>query len=349
MLSPRQKRDRLVRATDLDALSCRLSCSSKGYFSDGDAYIGDLVRSYSAHLHLCQGYTQLSAGRTLRSLFKEGKMPIINRGTYLRTYAVDAVVERFIASHTKCQIVSIGGGSDTRCFRVLEKHSHVVYTEIDFPESVKIKMLAIGASEKMQALLQTSALLIASREEFEALKPELHTPNYHLVGQDLRTLDSLPFLENIPTLVVSECVLCYLAPAENEVLLQFFQRAFASVSLVMYEPMALGDAFGRTMAQNLASRGINLLTFEEYPTLDARRAFLHKNGFQSVLATDLAAIGGYGGEQWPSDAELARVLRLEMIDEVEEIRLLLRHYCLVYAGPVGQVGELPWPPSCSTT
>lgn len=340
MLLPRSKQDKLVRATDLDALSCRSSANNKGYFADPDSFIADLIRSYDKNLLHCEGYTQLSAGRTLRASFKDAKFPLINQGTYFRTAAIDRVVEEFIAGHEKCQIVSLGGGSDTRCFRVLQRHSNVNYMEIDFPESAKIKKIAISHNGSIQRILGCGLepIVVGSKEQLASMHPDLHTPNYHLIGLDLRTLkgsanEKLAFLDvSVPTLVISECVLCYLTPDENQSVLLFWKQFLQKVAFLIYEPMSLGDAFGETMALNLLNRGIDLQTFTKYPDLASRRDFFSRLDL-NVKLTDMALLGGYSSPaySWIDNKERVRVSRLEMIDEVEEIRLLLQHYCLIYA------------------
>lgn len=354
MLSHKAREDKLVRATDIDALSCRYSADKKGYFVPPDAYIADLIKSYERHLTFSEGYTQLSAGRTLRSSFTEGKFPLINRGTYFRTVAINRIVDEFVKKYPEGQIVSLGGGSDTRCFRVLGGSTAVNYVEIDFPESAKIKKLAICQNPALQKIVgvQLEPLNIDSKEQLASMDSDLHSEKYHLLGLDLRTLDvcgeeKLAFLDrNAPTLVISECVLCYLTPEDNVKVLTFWKNYTARVAVLVYEPMALGDAFGETMALNLLNRGIDLQTFHKYPDLKSRQhlfASLHYN----VKLTDMALMGGYSDASysWIDTNELARVSRLEMIDEVEEIRLLLQHYCLIYAESglsVDTVIQLPW-------
>lgn len=354
MLSPQARQDKLVRATDLDALSCRFSASNKGYFNPPDVYIGDLLKSYDQNLQYCEGYTQLSAGRTLRSAFKEGKFPLINRGTYFRTEAINRVVNEFIAGYSPCQIISLGGGSDTRCFRVLEKANNVTYTEIDFPESAKIKKIAISQNRQLQSIVhsQLDPLSAKSKDELASMDSDLHTDNYHLIGLDLRSLlagdDKFAFLDTaVPTLVISECVLCYLTPEENEKVLRYWKESFLRVSLLIYEPMSLNDAFGQTMAQNLLSRGIDLQTFVKFPDLKSRRDFFAETLGLDVKLADMALVGGYAAPSrtWIPKDELFRVSRLEMIDEIEEIRLLLQHYSLIYAesgGILDSVVLLNW-------
>lgn len=355
MLSPAQRKDKLIRGTDLDALSCRNSANIKGYFDPPDSFIRDILASYSSNLQFCHGYTQLSAGRTLRSSFSEGKLPLINRGTYFRTRALERLVRGFISNNPGgCQVVSLGGGSDTRAFRILEEFPEKVsYTEVDFPESTKVKKLAIAKSSPLQQIVkcQLSAPEIHSRQQFDQLDPDVHSPNYHLIGLDLRNLSSTTFScldAKTPTLVISECVLCYLTPRENIDILSVCKSYFNTLSVVMYEPMGLEDAFGSTMDQNLTSRGIDLHTFREYPDLTSRKHFfIDKMGFQSARLSDMADVGGYSDAKltWLSTSEQARVSKLEMIDEVEEIRLLLRHYCLIFAHSETMpewVNTMPW-------
>lgn len=356
MLSLKQKKDKLIRATDLDALSCRLSANAKGYFNPPDRFIPDLLQSYELNLQYCDGYTELTAGRTLRTAFKEPKFPLINRGTFCRTEAINKVVLSFVAAFPKSQIVSLGGGSDTRCFRVLEETTTVTYMEIDFPESAKIKKIAIAGNPRLQSILGTQlpGISVSFRAELAAVSPDVHSEKYHLIGLDLRNVEENSDIltahldAETPTLVISECVLCYLTPHDNEAVLNFWKRSFSCVSVVMYEPMGLNDAFGHTMAQNLINRGIDLHTFQKYPDLESRRTFFaEKLGFSSVKLTDMARIAGYTSpsDSWIAPEELRRVSALEMIDEVEEIKLLLHHYCLIYAGngePFEQINHLKW-------
>lgn len=364
MLSPHEKRDKIIRATDLDALSCRFQANNKSYFQPSDPYINSLITSYQQHLQYCSGYTNLSSGRTLRSVFNEQKLPLINRGTYLRTRLIDLIINKFIESCPNSQIISLGGGSDTRSFRLMKQYQDkdIKYIEFDFNESVKIKKLAILSDPHLNQQIgggkrKDTQIEISSKSEFEQFDSDLHTDNYHLMGYDLRQLNpdnDLQQYESIlkiidtsrPTIILSECVLCYLTPQENENILKFWSNLFyqsnSVASFLIYEPMSLNDAFGDTMTQNLSNRGINLHTFDEYPNLEARLKFFKSLGFSNIRLTDISDIGGYSKSSndnlWIDSIELQRINRLELIDEVEELRLLFKHYCLCYA-------ECPKPPN----
>lgn len=329
-----QRPDKIVKSTDLDALSCRFNCIEKGYIKD--EAVNKIIESYLKHLRFCDGYTNLSAGRAYRSIFDK-KLPIINRGTYLRTQSISLIIEKFIQHHQRCQIVSMGGGSDTRMFKVLK--DNVNYIEIDFPETTRIKKLAIINDEPLSKALGCpyTPRIVESRQEFEQVDANLHGSNYHLIGMDLRQLcagnddDLKPYVDyEIPTLVLSECVLCYLNPSENESILKYWRSRVSKLSVLIYEPISLNDLFGLTMVENLSKRGINLLTINEFPTLQSKLEFMKKVGFSTVRITDLSRIGGFNNQNgWFNDQQ--GIKNLEFIDEIEEIRLLLMHYCLIYS------------------
>ncbi|RLV89286.1 Leucine carboxyl methyltransferase 1 [Spathaspora sp. JA1] len=345
MLSPKDKQDKLIRATDLDALSCRHNINSRSYLIPSDIYISKLIDSYHQNLQYCYGYTNLSSSRALR-LFNDRKLPLINRGTYLRTIAIDNIVHGFIEEFGKCQIVSLGSGSDTRAFSILNKYSEVIYHEIDFPESVKIKKLAIYSDNELQKIVGLESKqvpVINSRDTFVEFDCDLQTSRYHLHGIDIRTWKDLktPFAhfdQNLPTLVISECVLCYLSPDEYENTINYLTAISNNlISFVIYEPMSLNDSFGLTMTKNLLDRGLNLMTFNKYPDLQSRREFLAQNcKLTNLRLTDMSNVGGYsknsqGDKQpWVELDTLKRINSLEFIDEIEEIKLLLEHYCLIY-------------------
>ncbi|KAG7192777.1 carboxy methyl transferase for protein phosphatase 2A [Scheffersomyces spartinae] len=287
----------------------------------------------------------MSSQRILREAF-QNKLPLINRGTYLRTMSLDWVMEEFTknAADERVQIISLGSGMDTRSFTMLKKYKNMTYHEIDFPESTRIKKLAITNNQQLSQIVNTKHVTVEinSAQGFQRVNCDLHTSNYHLYGRDLRQVEEYSTLlkdfdHKVPTLVLSECCLCYLPMEDNERLITKFREMSPDLlGFLIYEPMALGDNFGKTMKSNLQKgKGIKLPTFESLPDLDVRLSFLRDTcGFENIRLTDLSYVGGYskptnkGG--WIEFKELYRISRLEWIDEVEEITLLLKHYCLCY-------------------
>lgn len=181
----------------------------------------------------------------------------------------------------------------------------------------------------------------------------LHTPFYHIHPCDLRSLSpNLPLTEalpgvdrTLPTLLISECCLIYLSPTEAAQVVTFFtghlfgptyapfvgseevqsSPIIAPLGLILYEPIRPNDPFGRTMVSNLAARGIQLQTLNKYASLEAQRARLLEQGFEAGQA---AADIDFIWERWVNEEEKERVAGLEMLDEMEEWRLLARHYCI---------------------
>lgn len=282
-------------------------------------------------------------------------------GTYVRTIAIDQLVDRFLgpssSSSTKVQhkkqIISLGAGSDTRAFRIFSTRdaSQIVYHEIDFAVNTSAKIRTIQATPRLQKALGIDDTRDSIR--ISGAGDALHTPSYHIHPCDLRSLsaslsvtEALPGIDrSLPTLLISECCLIYLLPSEAIQVLTFFtEHLFPStqvppntgesprpsantvpLGLILYEPIRPNDPFGRTMVANLATRGIQLQTLHKYSSLGAQRARLLEQGFHSGQA---AADIDFIWERWVSDDEKERVAGLEMLDEMEEWRLLAQHYCV---------------------
>ncbi len=142
---------------------------------------------------------------------------------------------------------------------------------------------------------------------------------------------------DIPTLLLSECCLIYLPPDDADSVLLHFTSAFHSaipLAVVIYEPIRPYDAFGRTMVSNLTARGIHLQTLHAHDSLAAQKERLRKHGFGSMADKETggaeAADVDFIWQTWIEEAEKERVKGLEWMDEVEEWRLLARHYCVAW-------------------
>lgn len=288
-------------------------------------------------------------------------------GTYVRTTAIDQLVSHFLGSYSpelqnqKKQIISLGAGSDTRVFRLFSsrKPSDVIYHEIDFAVNTSAKIRAIRSTPSLQRALglDPSTNDVTVSEAGDAL----HTPSYHIHPCDLRSLspnlsltEALPGVDrSLATLLISECCLIYLSPTEAAQVVTFFTEhlfgpthepsesgekqqsspAATPLGLILYEPIRPNDPFGRTMVSNLATRGIQLQTLNKYASLEAQRARLFEQGFRTGQA---AADIDFIWERWVNEEEKERVASLEMLDEMEEWRLLARHYCISWGWRNGE-------------
>ncbi|KOC11766.1 Leucine carboxyl methyltransferase superfamily [Aspergillus flavus AF70] len=342
-------KDRVVQGTDNDASVSRLSAVALGYLHDPFAK------------------TVLGSG------FETRRLPIINRGTYVRTTAIDHLVTQFLSQEpqTKKQIISLGAGTDTRAFRLFASQSppNLIYHEIDFAVNTAAKIKFIRSTPLLQR-----ALGIGRPEDatISDAGDALHTDAYHLHPLDLRCLKRVPVTDasqadsrvhlrgldtTLPTLLISECCLVYLSPSEAADVVGYFTETLfpgtgdksnagsagdtertesaTPLGLILYEPIRPDDAFGRTMVSNLATRGIHLQTLHQYASLAAQRKRLREQGFREGQA---AADVDFIWERWVSEEEKERVSGLEMLDEMEEWRLLAQHYCIAWGWREGSVG-----------
>lgn len=271
-----------------------------------------------------------------------------DKGTYVRTKAIDRLVDQFLASEpaTTKQIVSLGAGSDTRYFRLMCRNPRplLVYHELDFPTNTTHKISAIKKSSSLTGSISEPLLVSTDGTK-------LDSPNYHIHAVDLRTFylpqpsqtpPSAPhdLDPSLPTLLISECCLIYLTPDAADAVVNYFTGhifpASTPIGLVLYEPINPFDAFGKVMVSNLAARGIILQTLHKYNSLEAQRERLKMYGFtEGREALDVDAIY----EKWVGEEEKDRVNKLEMLDEIEEWRLLARHYCVAWGWKTGKMEE----------
>lgn len=297
-------RDKVVQQTDHDASSSRMSAVTLGYLDDVFAKMF------------------FPSGQEVAKRY-----PIINRGTYVRSTAIDELVVRFLKTvpKQKKQIVSLGAGSDTRFFRLWSKgcfsDTEVEYHELDFEANV---------NEKRNTIRNSSSLSDHVR------RAEREGAMYRLNALDLRDLTAksppvIPGLDSeLPTLLLSECCLCYLPPDAASIVLHYFSMNIKdALAVVVYEPVRPFDAFGKTMVSNLASRGIHLQTLKRYFSLEAQRHRLRIAGFTAGQgARDVYQL--WEEDHWVSQGERDRIERLEWLDEIEEWQLLASHYCVAW-------------------
>ncbi|KAF2031095.1 leucine carboxyl methyltransferase [Setomelanomma holmii] len=305
-----QIRDDAVKGTDQDAAGSRVSCVELGYLHDP--------------------YAKLFATQPTTR-----RLPLLNRGTYVRTTAIDELVTKFLLTDPSSakQIISLGAGTDTRFFRLLDLYpnTRLVYHEIDFPTNTVAKITCI----QKQPLLYRKLLHIPTTST------SYHSDTYNMHALDLRSLASssddaprpkIPNLDpTLPTLILSEMCLVYLQPLTVQKivssLLTHYLRLTSPASIILYEPILPLDAFGRTMISNLRSRNIHLHTLTAYPELGDQRVRLKGYGFDEAAKAEDTS---YIWRKWISEEEKERVGSLEFLDEFEELELLLRHYCIAW-------------------
>ncbi|ORY13251.1 S-adenosyl-L-methionine-dependent methyltransferase [Clohesyomyces aquaticus] len=310
--------DQAVQKTDDDAASFRLSSVELGYLDDPYA-------------------------KYLAAQSRPRRPPLINRGTYVRTTAIDLLIHKFLSTSPEQpkQIVSLGAGTDTRYFRLRDAHpnAQLVYHELDFPANTMTKLAALQKHPQLHS--KVSPQPPPNPLSLTPGATSFHSPTYNLHAVDLRSLATtskatppppLPNLDpSLPTLIFSEMCLVYLQPSIASAVISAFLTTYITaptpISLILYEPILPHDAFGRMMTSNLAHRNISLPTLMEYPTLSDQRKRLRSYGFCDVSR---AADTEFIWREWVAEEEKERIAALEMLDEQEELNMLLRHYCVAW-------------------
>ncbi|KAF8963693.1 S-adenosyl-L-methionine-dependent methyltransferase [Flammula alnicola] len=319
-----QAGDAPIRATDNDAAVARLSAVHKQYFND------PFIRYFVPRAHLLPP-----------------RPPLINIGTYVRSAGIDALVDQWLSlagnAGQQCQIVSLGSGSDTRFWRIAAgplKENLQTYVEIDFPEITTKKAMAIRKNKELMSGLGDPAKVTLAQGG-----TALHSPRYHLLAADLRlepseTLEPMLYSSkdaehpaildpSLPTLLVFECVLVYMSASSSSRLLEWFvgraERSQSGVlGCIVYEMFGLDDAFGRVMINNLKERNISLLGAEPYPTVESLPNRFLATGFSAAHGLTLKEIR----KDYIEREELERISKLEFLDEMEELDLVLVHYAI---------------------
>ncbi|POS79732.1 leucine carboxyl methyltransferase 1 [Diaporthe helianthi] len=323
--SSQAQQDATVQGTDTDAAVMRMSAVELGYLDDRFAQY--FVQGQQPHRRL----------------------PIINRGTYTRTTALDRLIDSFLGHDPggdeplpRRQIVSLGAGTDTRCFRLFssqDRRRGLIYHEVDFPPISSRKRMVVQATPALRSVLPDP---VPSNDGPAAASwrstPEGDGNQYWCHGLDLRDLAMnsdqgdllLSRLEglrtDVPTLLISECCLCYLETSEAQNVIKCFVNRIPDLGLVVYEPVRPDDAFGRQMASNLAARKIRMPTLEAYRQPKDQEGRLREAGFKEVRQKTVDSIWS----QWVSEDEKERVDGLEGLDEVEEWQLLAGHYIVAW-------------------
>lgn len=271
-------------------------------------------------------------------------------GTYVRTMGLDMIIDAFL-SHTeprsktpqKKQIISLGAGTDTRYFRLRaqNKHHNLIYHEFDFPSVSATKERISKKNDLFNNLV--GELLFHSNENttnsedtdaewgLERTKDGVSETPYCFHPLDLRQLPQLQttlrgLQTDVPTLIISECCLCYLEVSTSKEVVDYFTSRISSTGLVLYEPIGVNDSFGQMMVSNLAARNITMPSLEVYKTLPDQRVRLAEFGFTGTNAENVEQIW----EEWIDAQEKERVDGLEGLDEVEEWQMLARHYAIAW-------------------
>ncbi|XP_018416869.1 PREDICTED: leucine carboxyl methyltransferase 1 [Nanorana parkeri] len=303
MSSDSDTADEAVRGTCDDASICKRFAVSVGYWKD--PYMQYFVRQA-----------------------KERKAPEINRGYYARVQGVSQLLYAFLKrTECNCQVINLGAGLDTTFWRLKDENLlPKKYFEVDFPAIVSRKLYNIKSKPPLsKPIMEThngDSLLIDAYS--------LHSSRYSIIGGDLRNLKDMEeklkkagMDPQLPTLFVAECVLIYMTPEKSANLLRWAAETFPTAMFVSYEQVNMADRFGQIMVENLQRRQCNLAGVEACQSLQSQMDRLLSNGWEAANAWDMIRVYS----NLPQN-DVARIEKLEFLDEKELLEQLLLHYCI---------------------
>ncbi|RNF02655.1 leucine carboxyl methyltransferase [Trypanosoma rangeli] len=247
--------------------------------------------------------------------------PLMNRGTWLRTVAIEHAVLSFAENRSvdgPLQVISFGAGVDTLYFRLKKDHTEVDigrYIELDLPDLVAEKRGIIERVGEMKQLVG---------------------PEYELVSCDLRKIDELREIlkkyarNDIPTILLAEMVFVYLEERTTTAILELTLSKLLNkdvcVLFISYDAICPNDRFGEVMVSSLASMGVPLLGIKALPTPEAHAERCKKVGLTNVMAKSMKQLYlsvPQEKQQW--------LKKLEMVDDWDEWCIMHDHYSFVLA------------------
>ena len=145
------------------------------------------------------------------------------------------------------QVISLGAGYDSSCFRLLSEGARGVFVEIDYPQTVGSKCSIIKSTADLVKLLQNPTFDLNN-----TILP-LTSKQYNLVGIDLCNMNLLEKVlldiinPSCPTLFLSECVMTYMNVMDSQALIKWSSDKFTNAVFVTYEQIHPTDGFGLVM------------------------------------------------------------------------------------------------------
>ena len=336
-IPPSERADHAVMLTNDEASTSKLACVERGYLRD------DFVHRFARR------------GRKYS--------PLINRGYYARVLAMRRVLDAFLAvsltndpadasKRARRQIVSLGAGFDTTWFRLrAEGREPARYIEVDHAPVVAKNVAIVNEADDMRALCVGGAGLAplerlaepksTARDEPPSASADVafgDAGGYRVVAADLRDVPSLDaavraagFDPTLPTLVFSECCLAYLPDDDAAAVIRWAAEACSSSpasAYALYDPMRPDDAFGRQMLLNLEARGCPLLGIRGGADPETHAARFRASGWTRAGCVDMNDAHAAAAREDPEGTRRAE--RAEMLDELEELRLMQAHYCVAW-------------------
>jgi hypothetical protein len=281
---PTMEEHEAVMKTNDEALFCRVALDMNGMIPDA------AVRLFQRHFP------------------HEPISPLILRGTFIRTKAIDNALLQLVSSG-KAQVVSFGAGFDTRWCRLHEQLGNVLrYVEVDFEEVIHKKQKALGQTQPLKDP-RYCALALDLEQDDEKLSNLLS--------------DHLDF--SIRTIFISECCFMYLPSNRVRDIFLSLSKSFSSDSnFILYDTLFFkNDRFSSLMVENFARRGIRL-----DPIWITSHQEISTSWLPNWTAFELLLMQSLETSCYLTSADKVVLQTKIILDEYEELSLISSHYFL---------------------
>jgi [phosphatase 2A protein]-leucine-carboxy methyltransferase len=360
-----------IIGTSDDAILTKLSAMQKGYyedpflpyFSQGASSISTKnVREPNELPSRSRDKAQRNVIRQQRSLDFQHQ-PVIRRGTHARVCVMDYSISAFLELTKDCsetQVVILGSGKDTTYLRsqcnllhqksdLMRIKGNTLWYEIDHGIVIQKKLSLLQSCPLFDfsyqsvgsAPLNDASFIISPKSIKTTLDQDTHNGKFepcHLVAYDLQNpfddlIDILikrhGFKRDVNTLFVMECVQMYLSESDSRYLLSTITRLCEAPSLIIFDPIIQNDQFGQVMVNNLLRAGVTNpnMSLLKTRSLACQMKKLREGGFQYVRGCDF--YDAY--ESVLKNEDRRKANSVEMLDEIEEWILIMKHYCLIAA------------------
>ena len=278
--------------TAFDSLDSKFQSSKIGYFQDNflDRMHDELMR---------------------KGLRPAKRPPIINKGYYIRILAFQRTISSFInASNGNIQLIFLGCGYDPFPLKLLQEWSTIRVDEADYPE-----------------VIENKRNIYSSWGESGQVLPHLFEVDLNEGEHLITTLTNNLLNMEIPTLIITECVLPYLHPESISFLISTFYQIFPCCAWLSYDLINLSDSFGKVMIRNMAAAGINIPGALFFQSKQNEIDCFLSNGWESCQCDTLLE---YYNKRISTE-EKASMSSIERLDEVEEWNIIMNHYSFLIA------------------
>ncbi|CDO92064.1 unnamed protein product [Kluyveromyces dobzhanskii CBS 2104] len=255
----------------------------------------------------------------------------MNYGTYLRTVSIDLKLAHWLknelgSAHDKVQVINLGCGSDLRMLSFLASYSNIEWIDLDYEEVVTFKATILQNNAKFRAALRIEGKRPEDSPSFE----NVITGRYKLLPCNIIDNEQLtPILRqysnsDVPTVILTECVLCYLDETKASDLITTITNIYKDGYWISYDPIGgsgSNDRFGSIMQDNLReSRQLNMPTLMVFNSEDK-----YKDRFPGT--SYIETMWDYYQNQL-DEAERQRLKTLQFLDEIEELQVIFSHYVI---------------------